>query len=149
MNEIFEKIGKTITETGKEVGKKTKKVGDVAKYNAKIIASEHSISNNYAVLGKYYYDNNKDAAAEEVAETVNSITASLDSIAEMKAIILSIKGAVKCQSCGCECPVENDFCGKCGTKLEKPEPVVEEECECCECEEVLEEDVPASDETAE
>ena len=147
MNEIFEKIGKTITETGKEVGKKTKQVSDVAKYNAKIISSEHSISNNYAVLGKYYYDNNKDAPALEVAETVNSITASLDSINEMKSIILSIKGAVKCQGCGYECPIENDYCGKCGVKLERPEPV-EEECECCEAV-VLDEEAEATQENAE
>lgn len=44
----------------------------------------------------------------------------------MRAQILSIKGVVKCQSCGCECPIENSYCGKCGAHLEKPEPPVEE-----------------------
>lgn len=127
MSDIFKKIGDTITETGKTVGEKTKQVSSVAKFNAKIIASEHSVSDNYTILGKYYYDTYKDNPAEEVAETVNSITASLETIADMKSQILAIKGMVKCQDCGAECPFEDTFCGKCGAKLEKPEPPVEEE----------------------
>lgn len=127
MSDIFKKIGDTITETGKTVGEKTKQVSSVAKFNAKIISSEHSISDNYTILGKYYYDTYKDNPAEEVAETVNSITASLETIADMKSQILAIKGMVRCQDCGAECPFEDTFCGKCGAKLEKPEPPVEEE----------------------
>ena len=127
MSDIFKKIGDTITETGKTVGEKTKQVSSVAKLNAKIISSEHSISDNYTILGKYYYDTYKDNPAEEVAETVNSITASLETIADMKSQILAIKGMVKCQDCGAECPFDDTFCGKCGAKLEKPEPPVEEE----------------------
>lgn len=126
MSDIFKKIGDTISETGKTVGEKTKQVSSVAKFNAKIISSEHSISDNYTILGKYYYDTCKDNPAEEVAETVNSITASLETIADMKNQILAIKGMVKCQDCGAECPFEDTFCGKCGAKLEKPEPPVEE-----------------------
>ena len=127
MSDIFKKIGDTITETGKTVGEKTKQVSSVAKLNAKIISSEHSISDKYTILGKYYYDTYKDNPAEEVAETVNSITASLETIADMKSQILAIKGMVKCQDCGAECPFDDTFCGKCGAKLEKPEPPVEEE----------------------
>lgn len=126
MSDIFKKIGDTITETGKTVGEKTKQVSSVAKYNAKIIASEHSISDNYTILGKYYYDTYKDNPAEEMAETVNSITASLETIADMKSQLLAIRGMVKCQDCGAECPFDDTFCGKCGAKLEKPEPPVEE-----------------------
>lgn len=135
MSDILKKIGDTITETGKSVGEKTKQVSSVAKFNAKIIASEHSVSENYTILGKFYYDTYKDSPAEEVAETVNSITASLETIADMKSQILAIKGMVKCQDCGAECPFEDNFCGKCGAKLEKPEPPVEET---AEEEEVLE-----------
>lgn len=127
MSDILKKIGDTLTETGKTVSEKTKQVGNVAKLNAKIISSEHSISDNYTILGKYYYDTYKDNPDESVAETVNSITASLDAIDEMKNQILAIKGLVKCESCGADCPFEDDFCGKCGAKLEKPEPPAEEE----------------------
>ena len=142
MSDILKKLGETITETGKTVGEKTKQVGNVAKLNAKIISSEHSISDNYTILGKYYYDTYKNNPDEEIAETVNSITASIDAIDEMKNQILAIKGLVKCQSCGAGFPFEDDFCGKCGAKLEKPEPPVEEE-------EEIAEEAEAEEETAE
>lgn len=126
MSDIIKKITDTITETGKNVGEKTKQVGNAAKLNAKIISSERSISENYTIIGKYYYDMYKDNPDEDIAEAVNSVTASLETIAEMKEQILALKGLVKC-SCGANCPIEDTFCGKCGAKLEKPEPVVEEE----------------------
>lgn len=127
MSDILKKISETITETGKSVSEKTKQVGNAAKLNAKIISSEHSIGENYIVLGKYYYDTYKDNPDDDVAETVNAVTASIDAISEMKAQLLAIKGLVKCVNCGAECPCDDDYCGKCGTKLVKPEPVVEEE----------------------
>lgn len=159
MSDIFKKIGETITETGKSIGEtlsgtsktvseKTKQVSNAAKLNGRIVAAEHSISENYSILGKYYYDTFKDAPAEEVAETVYAITASFDSIDEMKEQLLTIKGLVKCKACGAECPMEDDFCGKCGAKLEKPEPPVEEPAE-EESEEieivVVEDEAPAED----
>lgn len=124
--DVFEKISKTITDTGKVVSEKTKQVGEVAKLNAKIVSSEHAISENYSILGKFYYDNYKDNADERAVEAVNNINAALETIADMKAQLLSIKGVVKCPSCGFECPIEDNFCGKCGSVLEKPEPVAEE-----------------------
>lgn len=122
MSDFFKKVGETINQTGKTVGEKTKQVGNVAKLNAKIISSEHSVSDGYTLLGKYYYDACKENPDETVAETVNNITAALESIAEMKSQILAIKGMVKCTACGAECPFEDSFCGKCGAELEKPEP---------------------------
>lgn len=137
MSDFFKNAKETITETGKTIGDKTKQVGNVAKLNAKIISSEHSVSDNYTILGKFYYDTYKDNPDESVAETVNSITASLDTIADMKKQILAIKGLVKCVSCGADCPLEDSFCGKCGAKLEKPEPPVEETTEEISDEELL------------
>lgn len=127
MNDVFEKISKTITDTGKAVSEKTKQVGEAAKLNAKIVSSEHTVSENYTILGKFYYDNYKNNPDEGAVEAVNSITAALDAIDEMKAQLLSLKGAVKCTACGAECPIENNFCGKCGAALEKPEAPTEEE----------------------
>ena len=127
MSDILKKIGETISETGKTVGEKTKQVGNTAKLNAKIIASERSISENYTIIGKYYYDTCKNNPDEEIAEAVNSVTASLETIAELKSQILAMKGLVKCASCGAGCPLDDTFCGKCGAVLEKPEPAAEEE----------------------
>ena len=126
MNEVFEKITKTFTDTSKVVTEKTKQVSETAKLHAKITSSENTISTNYTILGKYYYETYKENPDEAVATACGEITAAMEAIDEMKAQILSLKGIVKCDACGAECPIENNFCGKCGAVLEKPEPIVEE-----------------------
>ena len=73
MSDIIKKITDTITETGKNVGEKTKQVGNTAKLNAKIIASERSISESYTLIGKYYYDMYKDNPDAELIELVKDI----------------------------------------------------------------------------
>ena len=142
MSDILKKIGDTLTDAGKTVGEKTKQAGTVAKLNAKIISSERSISESYSILGKYYYDTYKDNPDEEIAETVNAVTAAIDAISELKSEILAIKGLVKCTKCGGECPFEDTFCGKCGAVLEKPEPAEDEVEDFEESEEAAESEVP-------
>ena len=66
MSDIIKKITDTITETGKNVGEKTKQVGNTAKLNAKIISAKRSISENYTLIGKYYYDTYKENPDEEI-----------------------------------------------------------------------------------
>lgn len=127
MNDVIEKISKTISETGKVVSEKTKLVGETARLNSKILSKEGVVRSNYSAIGEFYYNKYKDAPDADIADTVNEITEALNSIDEMKAQILSLKGAVKCVECGAECPIENSFCGHCGAKLIKPEPPKEEE----------------------
>lgn len=147
MNDVIEKISKTISETGKVVSEKTKLVGETAKLNSRIISKEGIVRTNYSAIGEFYYNKYKDAPDAEIADTVNELTEALDSIAEMKAQILSLKGAVKCVECGAECPIENSFCGHCGAKLVKPEPPKEEEPE--EAEQTETEESPEAAEAAE
>lgn len=127
MNDVIEKISKTISETGKVVSEKTKLVGETARLNSKILSKEGVVRSNYSAIGEFYYNKYKDAPDADIADTVNEITEALNSIDEMKAQILSLKGAVKCVECGAECPIENSYCGHCGAKLVKPEPPKEEE----------------------
>lgn len=149
MSDIIKKITDTITETGKNVGEKTKQVGNTAKLNAKIISAERSISENYTLIGKYYYDTYKENPDEEIADAVNSVTASLDTIDEMKDQLLALKGLIKCDKCGANCPIDDTFCGKCGAMLEKPEPIVEETEEKADIEVVVAEEVTVEDEKTE
>lgn len=127
MNDVIEKISKTISETGKVVSEKTKLVGETARLNSKILSKEGVVRSNYSAIGEFYYNKYKDAPDEDIAETINDTTAALNAIDEMKAQLLSLKGAVKCVECGAECPIDNSYCGHCGAKLVKPEPPKEEE----------------------
>ena len=127
MNDVIEKISKTISETGKVVSEKTKLVGETARLNSKILSKEGVVRSNYSAIGEFYYNKYKDVPDEDIAETINDTTAALNAIDEMKAQLLSLKGAVKCVECGAECPIDNSYCGHCGAKLVKPEPPKEEE----------------------
>lgn len=154
MNDVIEKISKTISETGKVVSEKTKLVGESARLNSKIISKEGVVRSNYSAIGEFYYNKYKDAPDEDIAETVKETTEALVAIDEMKAQLLSLKGAVKCTECGAECPIENAFCGHCGAKLVKPEPpkeeeVAEEASEAAETTEVLEGEVIETEKTEE
>jgi hypothetical protein len=120
MGDIFDKVGKTLTDTGEAVGEKAKMAVEYAKLNAKIISCERSISENYSVLGKFYYDTFKDNPAEGAKEAVDGITDALASIAESKAKLRALRGYIKCPACGVDSPLDNDYCGKCGAFLEKP-----------------------------
>ena len=104
---MFEKFAETINNAGKAVGEKTKLGTDVVKANFKI-------------------------SSEELFDKVSEKKASIEALKEH---VRKIKGVLLCQNCGAEVDAENDYCGKCGTKIEKPEPVEEAPAE--ETEEVI------------
>jgi ribosomal protein L40E len=120
MSDIFDKVGKTLSDTGRVVTEKAKMAGDFAKLNARIISCERSICENYSILGKFYYDTYKDNPAEDAKESVAGISDALDAIADMKAQLRAMKGYIRCPACGADSPLENDYCGKCGAFIEKP-----------------------------
>ncbi|MDR0944462.1 MAG: zinc ribbon domain-containing protein, partial [Ruminococcus sp.] len=55
-----------------------------------------------------------------------AVVASKELISELEARLLALKGYVKCTNCGASVPFEDNFCGKCGKVIEKPEPAPEE-----------------------
>ena len=68
-------------------------------------------------------------------ELFDKVSEKKASIEALKEHVRKIKGVLLCQNCGAEVDAENDYCGKCGTKIEKPEPVEEAPAE--ETEEVI------------
>lgn len=124
----FEKLKKTFTDAGKTVSEKTKQGSDIVKANLKISSEERELTDLYCEIGKTYYEKNSENPCcdtmKELCEKVAEKTALIESLKQQ---VRSIKGVAVCGNCGAEVPLENDFCGKCGTKIEKPEPAVEEE----------------------
>ena len=120
---MFEKFAETINNAGKAVGEKTKLGTDVVKANFKISSET-------------YYDNNLDnPCCDTMKELFDKVSEKKASIEALKEHVRKIKGVLLCQNCGAEVDAENDYCGKCGTKIEKPEPVEEAPAE--ETEEVI------------
>lgn len=125
---MFEKFVETLNNTGKAVGEKTKQGSDIVRANLKITSEERALNDIYCEIGKTYYENNSDnPCCDTMKELFEKVAEKTSVIESLRQQVRSIKGVIVCDNCGAEVSLENDFCGKCGHKLIKPEPVIEEE----------------------
>lgn len=117
---FLDKLGKTITNTGKDVAKKTKDLTETAKINAQLNSEQKKIEEIKFKIGDIYYSQYKDTPLENLIPLFNELDESYEKIELFKAQIVEIKGVVSCPNCGADLPDESAFCSKCGTKIEKP-----------------------------
>jgi rubrerythrin len=129
MSDIFDNIGQLINEVGESVDKlgskavsKSKAVAEAAKLNAKLMQAKSAIQSKYYEIGKLYCEKYAETPAPDFTEAVDAVNAAKATIADIQTKILAAKGYVKCPVCGNSVPFDHDFCGKCGTKIEKPAP---------------------------
>lgn len=143
---MFEKIVETLNNTGKTVSEKTKQGSDIVKANIKISSEERALNDVYLEIGKTYYEKNaENPCCDTMKELFGMVAEKKASIAALKQQIRTIKGVSVCEACGAENPVENEFCGKCGAKIEKPAPAEETPAEETPAEEINVEVVPDED----
>lgn len=116
-DEIFDDIGKKISQAGQTVVQKTKDFSDVSRINGLISDEEKKINNNYSVIGKLYYTKYADTCDAEFATLVASIKESESKLAEYKQQIKDIKGTVHCEKCGAELTQDASFCNICGAPV--------------------------------
>lgn len=123
---FLDKLSKTITNTGKDVAKKTKDLTETAKINSQISSEQKKIEDVKAKIGNIYYSQYKYVLLENLIPLCNELDEAYEKIELYKAQIIEIKGIVSCPNCGAELTDESSFCSKCGTKIEKPVKVQEE-----------------------
>ena len=133
---MFEKLVESLSTTGKTIGEKTKQGSDIVKANISISSEEKALTELYVEIGKLYFENNQDSpCCDTMAELFSKVNEKKNSIEALKHQIRVIKGVIACDNCGAEVGLENDYCGKCGAKLVKPEPEEEKPCEEKSCDE--------------
>ena len=130
--DFFERLGDTIVNVSRDVTQKAKDVSGIAKLKLDMKAKEDFIKEQYAALGKWYYQEHKEEEGEQRA-WIERIDEALEAIAQMELKILELKKARVCQECGAQASVTAEYCSVCGAKL-----VV-----------VVKEDVPEADAAAE
>jgi hypothetical protein len=131
---IFEDVIVSVKTAADVAYKKTGEVIDVSKIRLNIAEISKEICNNYEILGKLCYENQKsgEIAGEEAEKIISKIDSLLLDLKDKEAKLSQMRNKVKCQNCGNDNEPNYTFCSKCGTKLEckdkeKPQPIPEVE----------------------
>ena len=130
--DVFEKIGDTIVQVGKDVTQKAKDVSGIAKLKLDIRSKEELVKEQYMEIGKIYYKRNKGKEVPEQTQ-FDRIGEAMVEIERMKLQILELKKARMCPSCGAQVHDTAEFCSACGAKLSVvAEEAVDEETKAAE-----------------
>lgn len=117
--DFFQKIGNTLSNTGKDIAKKTKDMSDISRLNHEITKQQELIDKTYSKIGKFYFENYSNLDYPELKELCDSIKEANKKIDEFKSEITQIKGIINCPKCNAEVSATAAFCGSCGCKLKE------------------------------
>ena len=117
--DIFNKIGETITTTGKDIAKKAKDIVDVNTVKVNINEQKRLIRKAYERIGEAYYKEHVDQGEygyEIEFEVIGEANAKLKELYEQ---LNTLRKVCVCPDCGATLPDDSEFCNKCGIKLHK------------------------------
>ena len=122
---------------------------EVTKMRMQVSQFKSELAKAYEKLGGMVYNMMKEDEQDSGAVNVciDEIDYILEKIQEAEGKIKELRKVSCCQSCGAEVPADAIYCPKCGAKIERPEPVVSEECEAEEVQ--TEQETEACEECAE
>lgn len=125
--DFFQKIGNTLSNTGKDIAKKTKDISDISKLNHEITKNQEAIEKTYSKIGKLYFEKYSEVDNPDLKELCTEIKDANTKIAELKVGITNIKGFTNCPNCNAEVAITAAFCGSCGSKLKEESAIISEE----------------------
>lgn len=129
---FFDDIGKKITQAGQGAVQKGKDMAEIARLNSAISEEEKKINNFYYQIGKMYAQVHRNDFDEDFSPLFFGLNESEETLAKLKADLLSVKGTQNCPFCGAEVPLNSAFCNVCGNAMPAP-PVDEGKVRCSTC----------------
>ncbi|WP_124067919.1 zinc ribbon domain-containing protein [Clostridium sp. E02] len=117
---FFEELGKTLSDTGKEVATKAKVLSDTIQLKTQISTEKTKLKEAYAVVGKQFYESNKEPD-EMYDKAYEAVRASRERIAALEIELTQSEGSHICAECGAKVPKNSFFCGKCGAPVKEAE----------------------------
>lgn len=125
---IFDKASKKVTETVKDLQKKTNESMAIKKLESQIKATEAEIEGIYRAIGESAYAQHaKGEAIEGFEELFAGIAALKERIVRFTGEIDKLNDVRRCGSCGAQVQRTSKFCPHCGAKLEELEEEPEEQ----------------------
>ena len=101
-NDFFEHLGKTLTNTAKNVGEKTDEFISVQKLRSQQSTLEGRVDKDYRLIGELVYQKyvGGEPYSEDVAAVCREIMKNQSDIADLKDKIVDRKGQTVCPVCG-------------------------------------------------
>ena len=115
---FFEELGKTLSDTGKEVATKAKALTETIQLKTQISVEKTKLEEAYAVIGKQFYEANKEPE-EAYAKAYEAVRASRERIAALEIELSQSEGTRICAECGAKVPKNTFYCGKCGASVKE------------------------------
>lgn len=128
--ELFEQIGKKVTDAGQGAAQQAKIVADIAKLSGMISERKKRVARLYGEVGKLYYEQHKDDPAAEEPDRIREITTLTGEIANARKTIKQLQSAIGSSDSGADggsgAPMGNksaqngspaSFCTKCGKEI--------------------------------
>ena len=130
VRKLLKKVKDTAIDAGHAAGKVGKDIWDQAKLGIRLAELNSKVDEEYTEIGKLLYNVHCGKEVEEAK--IDEYLASLDSlnkeIESVKAEIAKYaKNTYVCPNCGKSIKKTDLYCSSCGFKIEKDEPVQEEE----------------------
>lgn len=118
MNDFNAILGK-MKNWANAAGKKTEEVVEASKLKLQIVSLNGEISKAYEALGKlvFHAAKNNETVGEDMDEAMDKIDELLEKLAELEGKVGEIKKEKVCGNCGATCPVDAQFCSRCGVIL--------------------------------
>ncbi|QOV20109.1 zinc ribbon domain-containing protein [Blautia liquoris] len=118
-NDFFSHLGKTLTDTAKNVGEKTDEFISVQKLRSQQSSLESKINKDYKLIGELVYQKyvNGEPYSEDLAALCREIMQTQSDITDLKDKIADRKGQTICPVCGAAVPKDADYCMKCGSPI--------------------------------
>ena len=118
MNFNFDDLSKKVTDVFHTAVNKTTKVVESAKISYNISDAENTLNKAFAELGKKIY-NSKDALGDlDIDGELEAIEFLIQKVNSEKEKLSAVKSTTDCTSCGAKVDKNDEFCKKCGNKLD-------------------------------
>lgn len=115
---FFEELGKTLSDTGKEVATKAKALTETIQLKTQISAEKTKLEEAYAVIGKQFYEANTEPE-EAYKKAYEAVRASRERIAALEIELTQSEGTRICAECGAKVSKNSFYCGKCGAPVKE------------------------------
>ena len=115
---FFEELGKTLSDTGKEVATKAKALTETIQLKTQISAEKTKLDEAYAAIGKLFYETNSEPE-EAYIKAYEAVRASRERIAALEIELSQNEGTRICAECGARVPKNSFYCGKCGAPVKE------------------------------